>query len=212
MFRALRLKLHTEHPRALVLVPLWNQPEIQALIAATPYLLVLPQGPTFCRAGVHLMPAPRWRTGVLFFRVAAPTFDFPSFVVGILNPTRDHQLPPTFVDFTGVVSDFMTAADSTQLARALTSFRIRTRSLSDGWWTTVLEGKGLSLDRADAKNLCAAYDLFADRLLVWSYSGVFGWNSPPPPPTTQSEELAALRLEPERLKLAQTSATEASLS
>jgi hypothetical protein len=110
-----------------------------------------------------------------------------------------------------MAGDFLNAADATQIARATIALKLRTKSFPEGWWANVLLGTSLTLERADAERLCAAYETFSGCTLVHEDNS-FRWREPEPPSSSTCDEIAALRRELEQLKLKQGTLSEESIA
>ena len=168
--------------------------------------MLLPVQPIFNKMGHIPLPTPPWRSYVFLFQGTHRPAHTPLLCCGDVE-SNPGPTTVSFTDFAPMAGDFLTAADPTQVARALSELRLRTRNL-------VLQGTALTLDRPDAERLCAAYEVFSGCTLELK-NGTFSWLAPVPPGGKEKDEIAALRRELDQLRLSQTAAaipTEASLT
>ena len=98
---------------------------------------------------------------------------------------------------TTYAADFLTYADSTQVAWGLVNLKTRSGPWPSDWGAILLQGSGLQLDTPDLLRLCVAYELYSDSTLQCRDARFF-WD-----PAPEASALKVLRAELEALKLSQ---------
>jgi hypothetical protein len=162
--------LQATRARALVLVPGWDTPGVEAIFGLACRALPLPRGPLFCRiVGGPSLPPPNWRA---FLCLCFPQ-SLPGIRIWWRNLCADGDIeanpgPPvaTFADFAlSFAGDFLQVADRTLIGRHCVDLRCRSASWPSGWLLGLFGGNLGSATESDALQIVASYELYGSVLL-----------------------------------------------